>query len=262
MIGIAIVTGHRLNYLQITLDSLFRVDGIGDCYKLLFQLPQTPEERREKAWVLSQYPLNEIRDTAYRGRDVFFEAYRYLFSLGMERAIVTSDDIIHRPDLLEYIEGNRNRKAFLHSLSVLWPGSISQLAFEFFNLGFLIDREAFEEVDRWYRTGLYLGARTKHGNLLKDYETIHNFDTIMETYIMTHGALSSFPDKPYIAHIGLTGIYSYNDEVCLEYEKKLFTGPPNTWLRNAITLIESEETYPPEIERMLIPRTFRYGREI
>jgi hypothetical protein len=261
-LAIGIITCNRPNHLYVTLQSVFNIIGIKDCFTSIYQIYDDTTNRPLQFATLGSYAIDKVTTLKNRGTGAFLEAYRDLFyKENFDSVLLIPDDFILRPDLLDYIY-SLDDLAFLDCLSFDdWSVANQRIPYMHPFSG-VLNKDSFVFMDKWLNAQLSLGHMTFNENGRKyiwEVDSTHHFDAVMQSFVEFHTAICRYPDKPYIAHFGLTGLCSKNTPICYEFEAEIFSKDKFCWLSEFVKLIESPVEYPADIEYRLGPRIFRYG---
>lgn len=254
---IAVIAYNRPKYLHVMLDSLFAVRGI--------------ENHRVSIHVDGGIGLSVYWDhmanfvgfpvdllvTHSENRGILqnvIGAIKHCFDDGASEVVYVEEDVILRPDTLEYLArvprdvqfyslfGNGNRKD-----NVYCP------------VGNLVGRETFPGLYDWVKDKRYAG-RTRPGFDYPLSAETRSHDAVFYSFMVEYGLETLFPDRSYTAHFGLIGVNSGNpSEPDLALQRYMFSGEMKTWLPRIIRLIQGEDEVPEgATATQFMPSHFRY----
>jgi hypothetical protein len=245
----------RPKYLYTALYSIFKMNQINkvDIYIFLGGT-RNPEVYK----VIGEFTVNSITFFPFIGDNFMCSSLRSLFNKDYETVILTTDDIIFRPDTIDYILSISNSTfiEFLYPYSIDYAG---QVKCEVALTGYVFNKATFEFLDSCRSTGCIYNTQIPTINGPKTiWETgcKHYLDAFYSSMVHHWKALCRFPAIPYILHFGFQGITGTIDNY-KELEDFVFSGDKNNWLSNILNLLHSN-IYS-GLDKVLFPTNFKYG---
>ncbi len=252
-IGIAITSFKRPRYLYVTLESIFKMNGIDECRVIVYNDSGITElERKAQEEVLARFPEASIIffETKHDILQGHLRAIRDTLALGVDEVLYLEDDCIVRADTLEYLK-TATRGEFVTSLI---PRPI------YSGLGNLITKEAFDTLSVWIAEKKYVGKQvplTAPGTVWQD-GYIFGHDHLFLGYSIH----TNHPNIPapifYLAHFGICGTNGSSNPISQQIQTDMFRGPRKNWMNNVLKILR-EGNYPGgHFEIMLHPKHFEY----
>jgi len=209
--------------------------------------------------VITNFPLLDIHPVIFREeqygvlRNVIC-SYNTTFNLGYDRVILFEEDIIVRPDFLDYFKGVTDKDYCFYNLTCYEKGNPNVSISRYRAFGNMLKRSYFPDLFKWVTDKKYIGRPTyDNKSVLSDK---YGHDAIFTCYLRDNCIESLFADKHYVVHVGIGGIHYPLSAGCRQVRDKVFSGLREGWLHNMVRLVEGD--YSKELEPVLCPRGFKY----
>lgn len=268
MLGICVMAKNRPNYLYVTLDSIFRMQGIEKYHvAVYFDGILSPEVRRENTRVVAEFPVKKVVFQTDRELLMFYShmlPFEDMFSDGYDEVLLIAEDVIVRTDALLYLEGLA-RDAFSYDLyRANSRGSEEMLSYcSFRSFATMLSKASFEYMSRWFEAKLHRGhfwfgeqsnVRICEMGALEEICA----DGLWVVFAREHKTVERIPPKvSYVYHFGVRRCNIAPSEEVLELEQKMFAGERSGWLNNVLQLVPPYQEQDPG-ESLLIPSGFAY----
>lgn len=255
--AIAVIAYKRPRYLRVTLEALFKVNGIEKCpVSVYFDGGLELKVRRQQEEVAFKFPVDRV---VFRKSNVgclrnVVDGIHSSFKYGFNNVVYIEDDVILRPDTLRYVSDLTRDAAFYN---LCQAGNTRARMYT--PVANMIERSTFEPLYSWVMAGKHIGTiRPNTDKPITAEMTSH--DAVFYSYLVLHEIQTRYPDKSYAAHFGLWGMnHGLNDDE-KEFEQYMFSGPVEKWLPRIIGIIHREESIPDPVKsELFLPKSFRYN---
>lgn len=282
-LGICVITWTRPNYLYVALDSLFKMRGIENYPVYVFCDGMDDKSIQGKLYnditqVVSQFPCASVN---FSQKHLGLGKMQ-LWAVGStidkhDYALYVEDDIILRPDSLEYLERvTKETDGHFYSLYRAICDPDGSLEFGGYTaLGVTYTKPAWDIISRVIKTKEYLGMRWPRPEpmLLGECQGVfeEHTDGVFHAISQKYNMLRVLPDKNYGAYFGLvnSALIQYTDqgygmvrdpeyaELVKEHESVIYSKPKDKWLPTILELLR-KGNYPEELDFKFFPRHFEY----
>ena len=267
--GIGILAFNRPKHLYVALSSIFAAKGIENWFVgVYFDGGLSRKERESGLDVLKTFPIDKV---------VFYKQNKgilnttlalmsdILYKEECEMVLFMADDLIMRSDTLTSLSDLIKDDAFIYQLShhnYQLPGTVTWST-HFNQCGFVMFKESFNILYKWVISNQYLGSvfvDKEHTRPIFMEPNKGAFcDRTIQSFTELYNLPCKFPSLSYVAHFGVTGLNSFNSDVCKQFEEDIFTRRRDTWLnRFTQKWPYTIGTYNSDVEYMLIPNHFTY----
>lgn len=262
---ISILACKRPRHLYVTLDSIFKMNGIEEYPVNIMIVYNDKEILEQQLYYIAQFPISSIEILYEKPNcgDNHLSQFEYLSGLSYDWFLLAEDDIIFRPDALDYLR-SIEKHAFVYVLynKKIEDGDIRPLLIygEGNCFANLYNKTSLEILTKWLSANMSNGLPThlqntsdfiyenrpciEYGNDVKDHAFFHKMDII-----------ESVPSKSMVLHFGLNT--SIKDDIRNELETEMFAGGKEQWLGNILGVLDRNRENP-EITRILRPYCFKY----
>lgn len=254
-LGIAILAYNRPRYLYVALDSLSLVDGIEDCHVGVF-VDYDPDTRAATEEVISHFDVKTAVFHERHLRNLANQCFAlsYMCDMGFPEVLYFDGDVIIRTDTLAYISAAPRDAFFLSLYRTIRPCPRGP---HYCPLGNLVTSQDYRVLRDWIDRKQYCGLQRPGTDQIFD-ETTSAYDGVYYAFLVSTGYETRFAPLNYAAHFGIVGWNHKNpDEATLEVERRMFSGPRETWMENVLREFHSEGQAERVRERF-IPRDFEY----
>lgn len=240
-IGITVVAYDEPEYLYVTLTGLFRCSHIENFSVVLsFDGPLSHRLRWIYDGMIEKFPISDV---VFHGQNVgiaknIVDGLQLSFRNGVDRVLYLEADHLVRTDTLEFIENTPQWEFFLCIGS-----ADAHTSHDYRAKGNVVAKEDFDLLYDWISDKKYIGrVPPRRPEPLDEKYTGH--DAAFSIFTMLFDKKTEFCDGSYLSHFGLFGLnYQRKDapEEILEIERRMFSGPPESWLQNVIKIIEGQQ---------------------
>jgi len=260
---ISVLACNRPKHLYVTLDSIFKMRNIKKYPVSIMVVYNGMDNLEQQLYYISLFPITEIK-ILYEEPNCHYNhltQFIHLNSLNYDWYFLIEDDIILRPDSLEYLE-RIEKYAFVNCLysndeyseeniSIYRPltGNV------FANL---YDKHSIRMYTQWLCSNMAMGFNVPKLNypFYTDPNYIHFAnDCRLTIFGEFFKIIESVPAKTKCLHFGLNT--SIEKDIRNELESQMFAGEKNQWLENVLGVLDRNRENP-EITKILRPWRFKY----
>jgi hypothetical protein len=236
--AVLIFAWNRPRYLRVCLDSI-SASGLDVPVIVSYDGPENEELQHGRISKVARFKTH-VGNLWHVVRSIDFA-----FESGFESILLLDCDMIVRKDISSRIQWE------------LPPGIASFICENFSScnpvpafspLGSVITRESSKPLIEYCYSMKWVGTkRPWHPDETMGYN-YSGYDAVFLRYMLDRKTQSIQSDVSLVGHIGLVGVDNNNNEL----EKKLFSGPPESWLSNAVNMFD------PSLSPAFVPAGFKY----
>lgn len=234
---------ERPNYLRICLDSLQRCADI-DQWPIAISIDGS-SCRPAFAPLLDRASLPLTWPNRAGNLQHVLRSLSAVCNSGYERILFFDGDCILRPDALTTVSTPAPPSIFA-SLTAIEPAPTTAVWFH--PMGNLTTSAALAPLLTWAESGAFIGLPHPVTALPLSADEFA-YDAVFCAYMLPRQLTTQFSDRSRLGHIGLSGT---NHTAATALETAIFSGPPASWLDNAIRLFD------PSKHPAFAPYNFRY----
>ena len=234
-----VIAYDRPKYLDVTLESVYRIHGI-EKHPVMVTVDGGGRHREEVLEVLKKYPVDGyIMHKHNQGilNHITFSVAN-MMQWGYDEVVYLEEDLVVRPDVLEYLETAR-RDTFFISLSRQESDSSAQLRLTYLPSGNLVRSDCFFQLVDYVKSGAYIGTKAAASSIATANPERDGFANaytghhpVYVSFANIHSKLSCVPPVQYTQHFGAVGAH-----FGLKHDKReleLFSCPREAWLGNIL----------------------------